>query len=95
MATMNISLPDEMKAFVESQAAQQGFGTVSEYMRSLIRDIQQRQARRAHVDERLLEALDSGPATPLTRADWESIRGEVHRRHASRRGRTHGPKTGS
>ena len=33
MATMNISLPDDMKAFIEAEAAQQGFGTVSEYMR--------------------------------------------------------------
>jgi len=36
MATMNISIPDEMKAFVEEQAARSGFGTVSEYMRGLI-----------------------------------------------------------
>ncbi len=30
MATMNVSLPDEMKAFVENQATQKGYGTVSE-----------------------------------------------------------------
>ena len=44
MATMNISIPDEMKAFVEEQAAKSGFGTVSEYMRVLIRGVQERQA---------------------------------------------------
>ena len=44
MATMNISIPDEMKAFVAEQAAKSGFGTVSEYMRVLIRGVQERQA---------------------------------------------------
>ncbi|MFO0892908.1 MAG: ribbon-helix-helix domain-containing protein [Isosphaeraceae bacterium] len=39
MATMNISLPDSMKAFVETQARKEGFGTVSEYLRSIIREV--------------------------------------------------------
>ena len=47
MATMNVSLPDEMKAFVESQAAREGFGTTSEYLRSMIRDTQKRLAKQA------------------------------------------------
>jgi antitoxin ParD1/3/4 len=86
MATMNISLPDAMKAFVEEQAAKAGFGTVSEYMRTIIREIQERQARRERIDALLQEGLDSGPPTPLTPADWEHIRREVHQRHAQRQG---------
>ena len=35
--TMNISLPDAMKAFVEEQVQSGGFGTVSEYVRDLVR----------------------------------------------------------
>ena len=92
MATMNISIPDEMKAFVEEQAAKSGFGTVSEYMRVLIRGIQERQAERERVDALLLAGLDSGPAALLTPVDWESIRQEVHKRHAARQERTHGSK---
>ena len=86
MATMNISIPDEMKAFVEEQTAKKGFGTVSEYMRDLIRGVQLRQAERQRVDALLLAGLESGPATPLTPEDWESIRQEIQRRH----GRTPG-----
>jgi antitoxin ParD1/3/4 len=71
MATMNISIPDEMKAFVEEQAAKRGFGTVSEYMRVLIRAVQERQAERERVDSLLMAGLDSGPATPLTREGWD------------------------
>ena len=92
MATMNISLPDDMKAFIEAQAAAKGFGTVSEYMRALIRETQERAARRERVDALLLEGLDSGPATPMTGGDWEAIRREVKERHEARQGRNHGPK---
>jgi antitoxin ParD1/3/4 len=92
MATMNISLTDAMKAFVEQQAAERGFGTVSEYMRVLIRGAQEREAERKRVDALLLAGVDSGPATPLTRKDWDSIRQEVHERHAARRGPTHASK---
>lgn len=76
MATMNISLPDSMKEFVEEQAAKQGFGTVSEYVRAVIREIQARQTERERIDALLIEGLDSGPATPLTAEDWEHIRRE-------------------
>ena len=34
MSTMNISLPDGLKAFVDEQVSERGYGTVSEYVRS-------------------------------------------------------------
>ena len=37
MATMNISLPDEMKSFVEAQVASGRYANASDYMRDLIR----------------------------------------------------------
>ena len=76
MATMSISLPDDMKAFVEDQAQKNGFGTASEYVSAIIRDVQERQAERDRLDSLLIEGLDSGPATPLTKKDWEHIRQE-------------------
>lgn len=42
MSTMNISLPDLMKSFVDEQVASRGFGTSSEYVRELIRKDQDR-----------------------------------------------------
>jgi len=75
MATMNVSLPDEMKAFVEAQAAKEGFGTVSEYLRTVIRDLQKRQAKQA-LEAKLHEAILSGPAEPMTREDWDTIERE-------------------
>jgi antitoxin ParD1/3/4 len=66
-ATMNISLPESMKEFIESQSATKGFRTVSEYVRSIIREVQERQAEREKVDAFLLEALDSGTAVPFAK----------------------------
>jgi len=87
MATMNISLPDEMKAFVEEQAAQRGFGTVSEYLRAMIREAQERNAKQERLDALLLEGLDSGPGTPLAKADWDRIRREGTKLIAERKRR--------
>jgi antitoxin ParD1/3/4 len=92
MATMNISLTDEMKAFIEDQVLKGGFSTVSEYMRGLVREAQERQALREKVDAVLMVGLDSGPATAMTSRDWDSIRQEVHERQKARRETVDGSK---
>ena len=74
-----------MKAFVEDEAARKGFGTVSEYVRAIIRDVQARQAERERLDTLLIEGLDSGPATPFTKNDWEHIRQEGKKLVAERK----------
>jgi len=86
MTTMNVSLPDEMKAFVEEQVQRGGYSTASEYLRELIRDAQ-KQAAEERLEKLLLEGLDSGPATPMTKKDWEDLRRELERRRAERRKR--------
>ncbi|WP_165228072.1 ribbon-helix-helix domain-containing protein [Aquisphaera insulae] len=87
MATMNISLPDQMKAFVESQARKEGFGTVSEYLRSVIREVQKREDRQA-LETRLREGIEGGPsAAPLTAGEWDDIEREGLEKAAARRRR--------
>jgi antitoxin ParD1/3/4 len=76
MTTMNISLPEEMKAFIEAQMSQEGYASASEFLRSLIREEQRRRAKRA-LEAKLREALESGPATPMTREDWVALRQEA------------------
>ena len=73
MEMMNISLPDDMKAFVEDQATLKGFGTLSEYIRAIIREVQETNAARERIDDLLLEGLDSGQGTPLVPVDWDRI----------------------
>lgn len=45
MATMNISLPDTMRRFVEEELAEGGYQTASEYFRELVRERQQQKAQ--------------------------------------------------
>jgi antitoxin ParD1/3/4 len=71
MTTMNISLPDEMKAFVEAQMATEGFASASEYLRGLIRDDQKRRAKR-ELESKILAGLQ-GPSVVMTPDDWDSI----------------------
>jgi antitoxin ParD1/3/4 len=82
MTTMNISVPDEMKAFVEAEMAQEGYASASEYLRALIREAQKQQAKQA-LEAKFREALESGPATPMTRDDWDSIEREAVERWTS------------
>ena len=44
MTTVNISLPDEMKAFIETHLAQEGYTSASECLRALIHEFQKRKA---------------------------------------------------
>lgn len=76
MASINVSLPETLKAYVEEQVASGSYGTVSEYVRELIRLDQKRKAQ-VQLELRLLEGLDSGHATEMTQADWEDIRQTV------------------
>ncbi|NEO88111.1 MAG: type II toxin-antitoxin system ParD family antitoxin [Spirulina sp. SIO3F2] len=79
MKTMNISLPETLRDYVDEQIEAGGYGTVSEYIRDLIRQDQRRKAK-ARVEALLLEGLDSGEATPMTEADWTAIRQTVQER---------------
>lgn len=65
MATsMNISLPDAMKSFVDEQVQSGGYGTASEYIRELVRRDQKERAE-ARLETLLLEGLESGEPIPL------------------------------
>lgn len=83
MTTLNISLPDTMKDFVERQVNQGGFSSSSEYVRALIRDEQKRLARTT-LEAKLLEGIASGKSTEMTRRDWEQLRHDLIRRHERR-----------
>ncbi len=60
MATMNVSLPDKMKEWVEAQAETGRYGNVSDYVRDLIRKDQQAEAFRVEVQAAIEEGIASG-----------------------------------
>jgi antitoxin ParD1/3/4 len=65
MATMNISLPDQMKAFAEAQTRDGRYSNVSDYMRDLIRRDQERRQAIAEIQALVDEGLASGPGKPF------------------------------
>lgn len=73
MSTMNISLPDTMKSFVDDQVNQRGYSTSSEYVRELIRKDQDRQNLRSL----LLAGAASAPAATADADYFESLRDRV------------------
>jgi antitoxin ParD1/3/4 len=75
MSTMNISLPDTLKAFVDAQVNKGGYGTSSEYVRELIRKDQGRLQLRAL----LLSGAGSAPTAPAAGAYFEGLRAGVRR----------------
>jgi antitoxin ParD1/3/4 len=85
MDTMNISLPDPMKEFVDELVRQGNYSSASEYVRELIREDRKRREKE-QLEALLLEGLESGPASEMTAADWEAIRQEVQQRLADRQG---------
>lgn len=73
MSTMNISLPDALKSFVDVQVTHRGYGTSSEYVRELIRKDQQAQQLRAL----LLAGAESPVQEAITPAYFEALRQKV------------------
>ncbi len=79
MTTMNISLPDALKAFIDQQVNARGYGTSSEYVRELIRKDQDVQCLR----QMLLEGASSEVTEPVDPSYFQSLRERVKHRRAS------------
>lgn len=73
MATMNISLPENLKGFVDSQVQAGGYSTSSEYIRELIREDQKKKLEQ-RLSTLILEGLESGEPLPTDAAYWNAKR---------------------
>lgn len=87
MSTITISLPDQLKHFVETQVATKGYGNVSEYFRALLREAQGRE-RDEELQRLLLEGLSSGEPIPVSEEFWTDLRKEAATILAARKGKT-------
>lgn len=85
MSTMNISLPDGLKAFVDEQVSQRGYGTSSEYVRELIR----RDQDRLQLRNLLLAGASSAPTATADERYFDGLRERV-RGAAGTEGNTRG-----
>lgn len=79
MATMNISLPDKMREWIEERVASGSYANASDYMRDLVRQDEQR-AQAAATFERVVEdAYASGISTRTRKElrEWVKQRAEA------------------
>lgn len=70
MSNINISLPESIKAFIEEQVAQGGYGSVSEYLQELIVQDQKRKMQK-HIEELLIAGLESGETIEVNDEWWQ------------------------
>lgn len=68
--TMNISLPELLKKYVDGRVSSGFYGSASEFVREAIREKflreQEREHAKAGVASKLVEGLDSGTSIPFT-----------------------------
>jgi antitoxin ParD1/3/4 len=74
---MNISLPGDLKEYVQSRTKEAHFGTPSDYMRGLIRD-DMRRVEQEHLEYELLKGVHSGKPTEMTSQKYEAARKRLH-----------------
>lgn len=74
MNTMNVSLPDVLKEFVDQQVSSGRYSSASEYVRELIREDEKRKAQ-DRLEAMLLEGLNT-EASAMRPEDWDKIRRE-------------------
>jgi len=86
MTTVTISLPDSLKEFIEQEVQTKGYGNVSEYVRGLLREAQQKEAS-SRLERLLLEGMASGKEVPLDREFWRQLRVDAEQILAGKKGK--------
>ncbi|WAC59518.1 ribbon-helix-helix domain-containing protein [Brevundimonas sp. SL130] len=75
MATLTLSLPDSLKAFIDAQVADQGLAADSDYVLALL----QLEQEKKRVRDMLIEGRDSGPGQIVDDAYFERLRDRIRR----------------
>jgi antitoxin ParD1/3/4 len=83
MTSLNISLPVEMRQFIETKTSS-GYGTVSEYIRELVRAEQKREAQDKAAQEEVvalllegMQQLERGETVEVTPEFWRRKREQL------------------
>lgn len=82
MATMNVSLPDAMKDWVEAQTETGRYANASDYVRDLIRKDQERNDKIAAMQRLVDDGLNSG----IGNRSKDALFAEAVKRTETRRG---------
>lgn len=77
MTSLNITLPQELKVFIEDEAEESGYASASDYIRELIFEAERRKSAEAP-EALLMEGLDTSQKARMSGAEWEAHK-EQHR----------------
>ena len=85
---MQFTLPASVLQKAERLALDRGFASVGDYVCELVRrdesDESPFQNRKAEIEAALLAGLESGPATPMVRSDWDELQRRVREVHGKK-----------
>ena len=77
VTTLTFSLPDSLREFIDQQVKTKGYGNISEYLRSLLREAQEAESSK-RLEALLLEGLESGGEdVEADRQFWSELRAEA------------------
>ena len=79
MATMNVSLPDPMKTWIEARLKDGSFSNTSDYVRHLIRRDQERAQAMETLQQAIDDGLKSGDPEPF---DFKTFKARMRQKHA-------------
>ena len=89
---MNISIPENLRDFVDGKVKDGGYGSASEYVRELIRDAKAKESKEAELRELLLvglEQLKRGEASEYDEASipelFDTVKARARARFAAKR----------
>jgi antitoxin ParD1/3/4 len=85
MDTITIDLPARQRAFVEAKVTAGTFSSPSDYLATLVREAEKREAAEA-LAALLREGEESGPPIEMTRAEWDAIWQDARTEFARKRG---------
>jgi antitoxin ParD1/3/4 len=82
MSTLNISLPDNLREWIDGRVKKGDYSSASDYMRDLIRSDQK---KHVEIDEILLEGINSGESLEATSAFWEKKRQHLKQQYSAQK----------
>ena len=80
MNPLTVTLPESLKPLIETSIAEGGYADIVEYLSALVEDDQRRKAQ-VHLEEQLLEGINSGEGVLVTEAFWEERRRRIIERY--------------
>jgi hypothetical protein len=82
MATLDVVLKEDLKAFLDSEAARTGYSSAAEYVGAVLETIW-RESSRSAVEAELVRRVDGPPAAQLPPGFWDGMKSRLGQRRAA------------